>query len=271
MWNPETSRVVVEGQVATSVVTSAVFSADGRRLVVTDESGLVRTIDAATLRPIGTPVHVGSNACCVALAAGDQAAVVFSDPAVAKRSLGPSSHSQWNLVDLRSGRLVSSRALGMDALAADASPDGQTVAVTGAGGEMWLLDSKTGKPVSTPPRGDGADNTWVAHSSDGAQVVTGAVDGTIRLWDGASGVLLGTVRLPENTPLVATFLYGGQDLLIASNAGGVYLWNSRLNEATNFACALAGRTLTRTEWRAFTDRPYRPRCPKLPGLPPDLS
>jgi WD40 repeat protein len=190
---------------------------------------------------------------------------------VARRHLGSSSHSRWNLVDLGAGKLLSSRALAMDVLAADSSPDGEKLAVTGVGGEMWLLDSRTGQPVSQPPVGDGADNIWVAYADDGAQVVTGAVDGTLGLWDGRTGRLLGTVGLPEKTPLAATFLYGGQDLLIASHAGGVYHWNSLVSEASTFACALAGRTLTRTEWREFTDRPYQPRCPKLPGLPPDLS
>jgi len=141
------------------------------------------------------------------------------------------------------------------------------VAAAGVGGEMWLLDARTGQSVSPPVDGHDADAVWVTYSDDGALVATTATDGTVSLWDGRRGELLGTVAPADRVPLVAEFLYGDEQLLLASDSGGIYRWDTSEYWAMSFACRLAGRTMTRAEWREFLgDRPYRPRCPVAPSV-----
>ena len=262
IWDPDTGRVVVERRVGTSLVTSVVFSSDDRRLLLTERSGLVRMVDADTLLPLGEPVDVGADACCVARGKAAGTAVVFSRPSRGRENQGSSPQTQWNLVDLHDGRVLRSRVIGIDVRSAVASPDRSRVAATGSSGEMALLDAQTGKPVRPPGAGHDTDTDWVTFSSDGTQVVTAAVDGTVSLWDGRTGSLLGTAAVPAQTPLVGAFRYGDRDLMLASAAGGIYNWNTSEFEAIAAACSLAGRTLTRAEWGEFVGGPYRPDCPR---------
>ena len=67
------------------------------------------------------------------------------------------------------------------------------------------------------------------------------------------------------TPLrfsAATFVAGGQDVLIAPEGDGpVFRWTPRIDYAIRFACTVADRDLTEAEWRdIFRDRPYRHVC-----------
>jgi WD40 repeat protein/DNA-binding SARP family transcriptional activator/energy-coupling factor transporter ATP-binding protein EcfA2 len=261
IWNPDTATLIKKQRVGGPLLTSVAFSGDDRQLLVTDRNGLVRMFDARTLNPVGASVDLNGDACCIAVGTAAGEAVVFSDPSDGEEDSASLLHTQWNRVDLRTGTLLGSREIGVDVLAADVSPDGRRVAVTGTSGEMWLLEMETGKPERRGERGHDRPADRVSFSEDGEQVVTTAVDGTVSLWNGRSGALQGTVGLPDRTPLVASFLYGGQDLLLASASGGIYSWDSSEHSAIAFACALAGRTLTRTEWRTLIGGPYRPKCP----------
>ena len=262
IWNPDTGRVVIKRAVGASLVTSVAFASDGKHLLLTERSGLVRMIDADTLLPLGEPVDVGGDACCVAPGERGGTAVVFSEPVRGSDGNESSPQAQWNLVGLRDGRVLRSVLIRIDVLSAVASPDRTRVAATGSTGEMALLDALTGKLVRPPVQGHDTDTDSVMFSSDGKQVATAAVDGSVSLWDGLTGNLLGTVGLPEHSPAVAAFRYGDQDLMIASAAGGVYNWNTSEHEAIASACSLAGRTLTRAEWKEFVGGHYRPRCPR---------
>jgi len=266
IWSPDTGKIVKERKLGRSLITDLEYSHDGDRLLVSERSGLVRMVESATLLPLGVPVDLHGDACCVTAGPRPGTAFVFSDPSNGRDNPALAPHTQWNLVDLESAKVVRSRLLGLDVVHAAVSPDGNLVAAVGVRGEMWLLDAQTGRPVSPPVDGHNADASWVRYSEDGARIATTATDGTVSLWNGLTGDLLGSVGLVDRVPLVADFLYGDEQLLIASYTGDVYRWDTSRYWAVSFACRLAGRRLTREEWQVYLgDRPYRPDCPVAPG------
>ena len=266
VWRPDTGKILEERKVGRSLITSLEYSHDGKRLVASETSGLVRVVDSETLLPLGTPVDLQGDACCITAGAERGVVFAFSDPSDGRENPALPPHTQWNLIDLNSGRVIRSRRLGLDVRDADVSPNGNLVAATGTGGAMLLLDARSGRPVRRPVDGHDADASGVRYSEDGANIATTATDGTVSLWDGQTGDLLQTVGLVDRVPLVAEFLYGDEQLLIASYSGDVYRWDTSRYWAISFACRLAGRRLTREEWQEYLgDRPYRPDCPVGPS------
>jgi hypothetical protein len=54
---------------------------------------------------------------------------------------------------------------------------------------------------------------------------------------------------------------GGTHLLVLDEFGDGYVWDLRTSAWLRHACAVAGRNLTRAEWRdALGDEPYAPAC-----------
>jgi WD40 repeat protein len=102
----------------------------------------------------------------------------------------------------------------------------------------------------------------LSYSADGKRVLTSGLDATAALWDAPTGWLLSRVVTPERL-LHAGFGKDPDSVLIATGWGGpVYEWNTRGDYAIDFACRIAGRDLTKAEWREnFGDRPYQETGP----------
>jgi WD40 repeat protein len=103
---------------------------------------------------------------------------------------------------------------------------------------------------------------WLAWSPDSRTLATGNADGSVRLFDVASGQALGAPLpgMPEATP-VPLFAPGGTHLIAALDNGRAFRWDLRPASLNSHACKVAGRQLTRAEWRQFLPgRPYDPAC-----------
>jgi DNA-binding SARP family transcriptional activator/WD40 repeat protein len=258
-WDPTTARRTAAARVGDSAVTDLAYTKDGRGLIVADSAGRVRLL-GTDLRPREVPVRLRADACCVAPGPRAGTAVVFSDPQPTGTGPAGPSHSQWNLVDLRHGRVLASRATGLDAAAAALSPDGRRLAAVGTDGGLWLFDAD-GKSLVRPPLRDPRRGAGVAWSSDGRLVATTDEEGGVALWNGASGKQLNTSAIEDGAPSVPTFLYGGQVLELASVRGGVYEWTFDRSTSLAAACRLAGRGLTHAEWNVFVGgRGYQHGC-----------
>jgi WD40 repeat protein len=121
--------------------------------------------------------------------------------------------------------------------------------------EMW--NPTTGKREAPPLLADSSPITDVAFDPSGSRfVATGYGDGAVRMWFTGSLEQEGP-RMPADpdTTAAAVFEPGGNGLLLVDNHGDAFSWPTSLTAWERQACALAGRNLTRTEWRQFVGEP----------------
>jgi WD40 repeat protein len=140
------------------------------------------------------------------------------------------------------------------------SRDGRLLAVGDRRGRVQVCSTATWRPVT--PSFAGGRTAWVTFSPNGGTLATGSTDGTVRLWDVASGQALGaplpgvphSTAVPISTP-------DGTHLIAAQGNGRAYRWDIRPQSLVRQACEVAGRRLTRAEWEEFLPgRTYRPAC-----------
>ena len=61
---------------------------------------------------------------------------------------------------------------------------------------------------------------------------------------------------------VSPVFISDDQVMVASYDGRVYRWDTDFDHALEFACQMAGRNLTASEWeRALPDLPYEETCP----------
>jgi WD40 repeat protein len=104
----------------------------------------------------------------------------------------------------------------------------------------------------------------LAYGAHGAALVSGELAGSVTLWDGRTGTRMGTVTVdPDGDGVMPRLLPDGRTVLIVSMDGQVFRWDLRRNHWIDAGCRIAGRDLTRSEWRsAFGDRPFERTCPR---------
>lgn len=140
------------------------------------------------------------------------------------------------------------------------SPDGRFLAVGDMDGSVRVWSTKTWR--SQRFRALTAPVLYLAVSADSRMLAVGGADGAIRLFDLPSQRPLGT-PLPAipNRLAAPLFTRDGAYLLVITDAGVAYRWDVRLSSWARHACDVAGRSLTRAEWREeLPDRPYAPAC-----------
>jgi WD40 repeat protein len=228
-----------------SVVRGGAFARDTLRTLVTD---------AENLQPRGAPFDIPSH---MVVAIGDGSTAMVHELSADLLS------THWRVIDVSTGDALTQGHVDFKVHALVASRDGSTVAMAGDSGEIVTVDVSSG--AERRSTGRGAPVLWLNYSDDGELLVSAADDGGVTLWDATTLELLGTVYPPNHgdpDPVGAQFIGDSHDVAIASYDGTVYRWQTDLDRAIDFACQMAGRSLTEQEWEEFLPaQPYRSVCP----------
>jgi hypothetical protein len=213
-WRVLRERIVLGGHEA--VVSSAVFSPDGKRIVTASYDHTARLWDAATGKQIGEPLrgHYG-RVLSAAFSRSGRRIVTASDDETA-RLWGANGEPVGKPLSGHNGR-VSCAAFSISGKRVATASDDQTV-------RLW--DAATGDPLGEPLRGHQDAVESVAFSPDGTRIVTGSRDKTARLWDAGTGR---PIRAPmvghEGAVLSAQFSSDSKLVVTASYDGTARFWD----------------------------------------------
>jgi WD40 repeat protein len=162
--------------------------------------------------------------------------------------------------DARTGRQLFRLGARVAASAFDLAPDSRVLGVGTAGGQFLLLDARTGHPTEPPIQVAAGHIDGASFSPDGRSFVVGSEDGTASVWALPSRTRLGNPFGPYQGTVPAGLFEPDGALLVVPYSNG-FEWPMDVNTWEQFACRVAGRDLTPTEWRdLLPDRPYRPVC-----------
>ena len=147
------------------------------------------------------------------------------------------------------------------------SDDGRLLVLGNHEGRVEIYDGRTFQPRGRALLGHTGFILTAEFSPDGRMLATSSADGTVRLWDPATGDPIGSPLLGiPNVQVGTAFVRGGSHVAAVYDGGRGYLWDVRPSSWAAHACAIAGRSLTRTEWEeALPGRPYEPACAGASG------
>jgi WD40 repeat protein len=285
LWGPATGRELRRFTGHTSAVMCAAVSPDGKTLVSGGnggDPGNVRVWEVATGKEqFALKAHGGSVV---------EAVAVSPDGKTFASGGGGNGARTLTLRELATGKVL--RDLGGDdgytVHSVAFSPDGKVLAAgyltrgwfgappvrpPASGGVARLFDVRTGKELHTL-KGHGNGVRSVAFAPDGKHLVTGSHDGTVRVWDTATGKELLKITVPrgkrpegakDKTDVdrggVYAVAFSGDGKAVASGDydGMVYLWEAatgrRLHtlaghgrEVSGLAFSPDGTTLASASW-----------------------
>jgi WD40 repeat protein len=128
-------------------------------------------------------------------------------------------------------------------------------------GYVRLVDPAGPRVVGEPFSADGTQLQSVAPSPDGTWIAAVSRDGALRLWDRGSGRAVGPPLAAHEVQSVGIQWLDDDSLVTASLRGAIVVWDMSAVEWADRACELAGRDLTRAEWRRhLPGEEYRRTC-----------
>jgi WD40 repeat protein len=142
------------------------------------------------------------------------------------------------------------------------SPDARLIATGGwQSGKLNLWDAATGRRVVEPANASAGFVLSIDFAWHGSLIVTGASDGTVRLFDTDTLEQVGANIPADDNAWAPADVLPGDEMLVLSNTGHAWRWDLNPVRWARQACTVANRNLTRAEWRAFLPGwTYAPSC-----------
>jgi len=148
----------------------------------------------------------------------------------------------------------------LDAYSFDIAPGSELLGVGTEGGQVLLLDPRTGRQTAPPIQVATGYIGQVSFSPDGRSYAVASGDGTASVWDVRSATRVGS-PFPAPDAIPAVLFEPNGRLLIEALTTAVE-WPMNVNAWKQSACRVAGRNLTSAEWQdVLPNRAYRPTCP----------
>jgi WD40 repeat protein len=264
-WDVETRTALRRLRVADPVTWLAVSPDQGLLAVQTQASGAsnahVQVLDFATgslLHSYAVPGSGGEG--------GDGeggVGVAFSPDGRELAALGccsPASSIQvW---DTASGRPLFSPHLTERASSIAFSPTSAWLAAGTSDGKILLWDAHRGTPGRAPIQLAASNVSAIAFAPDGRQLAASLQSGDTLLLDLAAGQRLGT-SFPVLPGTITQPLFTPKDELLILYSGVAADWPTDEGSWERYACQVAGRDMTPTEWaNVLPNRRYHHVCPQ---------
>ncbi len=235
----------------------AAFSPDSDQVyaTATGDDAVMVTFDTTSMRVRENRVFMGSEVSVLLPHPTDGSVIALAADGSFLRVV-PDTHER-----LASGYLeLSSR----QDLVAALSPDGSSLALPDPSDNVRLLDLDRRRWI--PARSQSSLGTELRYAPDGSQFAS-VQRGLIRLWDGQTGEHEANLPLPTRTADASiSYLPDSTGLLVAATDGRTWTVDTRLSAWVKRACRIAGRNLTRAEWKQFfPNRAYQVACRQWPA------
>jgi WD40 repeat protein len=163
--------------------------------------------------------------------------------------------------DARSGRQLFRRRLSNHATAIAFSRDSRLLAVGTENGQALLWKARRGVPAVPPLHVATASIAAMSFSPNGKQLAVSSTDESTTLWNLGSRKEVGD-SFPSRPLVIPVPVFERNGRLLIDYLADAAQWPMNVGAWERFACSVAGRNLTRAEWRdVLPNRSYRRVCP----------
>ena len=239
-------------------VNNIAFDPSGSRLAVGSDGGELTVYDVVTGAAMHGPVLIDDYPAALGL-------LVWSDDGARLHTGGQDGvlrtfdTETWEVTN-ESTLIDTQVALRLGSLSAD----GSTLVVPAETGEVYRIDEQTGDPIGTPFISAGTQLQRALLIEDGRTVAAISRDGSLRLFDVASGRTIGPALFGHAGFSQSLEARAGHHLVSGGAADDLIVdWNLDRGSWFERACALAGRNLTEKEWSDYVGGPYQETCDDL--------